>query len=127
MPTELYRQLAFQIDYFYKENGYINVADFITFLGDDIDSIKAIGDITNLDLSDEVNYDAIDDYLNNIREYNEKQISNIYKNKIAKEVNLEKRIELANKKIEYKRRREQEYDRWNKNIWTKKTRISKKG
>ena len=111
MPTELYRQLAFQIVYFYKENGYINVADFITFLGDDIDSIKAIGDITNLDLSDEVNYDAIDDYLNNIREYNEKQISNIYKNKIAKEVNLEKRIELANKKIEYKRRREEEYDR----------------
>jgi len=107
MPTEVYRHLAFQIDYFYKENGYIDVADLITYLNDDIESIKAVGDITSLNLSNEINYEEIEDYLNNIREYNEKEQSNIYKNKIKNEADYKKKIELANKALEIKRRREE--------------------
>lgn len=110
MPTDIYRHLAFQLDYFYKENGYVNVADLITYLGDDIESIKALGEITNLNLSNEVNYDEIEDYLNNIREYNEKNQANIYKDKIKNEIDYKKKIEFANKALEIKRRRE-EYDR----------------
>ena len=107
MPTDVYRHLAFQINLFYKENGYINEADLITFLGDDIESIKALGEITNLDLPNEVNYDEIDDFLNNIKEYNEKVQSNIYKEKIKNEIDYKKKIELANKALEIKRRREE--------------------
>ncbi len=107
MPTEVYRHIAFQIDCFYKENGFINVADFITYLGDDADSIKAIGDITSLDLSDEINYEEIEDYLSNIREYNEKEQSNIYINKLKNETDYKKKLEFANKALEIKRRREQ--------------------
>lgn len=107
MPTESYRHLAFQIDYFYKENGYINVADLITYLDDDRESIKALGEITSLNLPEEVNYDEIEDYLNNIREYNEKEQSNIYKNKIKNEIDYRKKLELANKALELKRRREE--------------------
>ena len=110
MPTDIYRHLAFQIDYFYKTNKYINVADLITYLGDDKESIKIVGEITNLDLPEKVNFDEIEDYLQNIREYNEKNQSNIYKDKIKSETDLKKKIELANKAIELKRRRE-EYDR----------------
>ena len=124
MPTDIYRHLAFQIASFYKTNGYINVADLITYLDDDEDSIKAIGDITSLDLPDKVNFDEIEDYLNNIREYNEKQQVNLYKDKIRNETDYKKKIELANKALDLKRRRE-EYDRWNKNFWGKKGRISK--
>lgn len=110
MPTEVYRHLAFQIDYFYKENGYINIADLITYLADDEESIKAVGEISSLNLPQEINYEEIDDYLNNIREYNEKEQSNIYKNKLKQEMDYKKKLELANKALEIKRRREQ-YDR----------------
>ena len=107
MPTEKYRHLAFQIDYFYKQNGYINVADLITYLKDDLESIKTVGEITSLDLSNDVNDEQIEDYLNNIREYNEKEQTNLYKNKIKTELDYKKKIELANKALEIKRRREE--------------------
>lgn len=110
MPSEVYRHLAFQIDYFYKENGYINSADLITYLGDDIESIKAVGDITELNLPDEINFEEIEDYLNNIREYNEKTQTKTYKDKIKNEVDYKKKLELAKKALEIKIRRE-EYDR----------------
>lgn len=110
MPTDVYRHLAFQIDYFYKENGFINEADLITYLKDDINSIKALGEITSLNLPVEVNFDEIDDYLNNIKEYNEKKQSDMYKDKIKGELDYKKKLELANKALEIKRRRE-EYDR----------------
>lgn len=107
MPTEVYRHLAFQIDYFYKKNGFINSADLITYLDDDIESIKALGEITSLNLPEKINYEEIEDYLNNIREYNEKNQVNIYKNKLKNESDYKKKLELANKAIELKRRREE--------------------
>ncbi len=110
MPTEAYRHLAFQIDYFYKENGYIDVADLITYLGDDLESVKAVGDISILDLPDEVNFEQIEDYLNNIKDYNEKEQARIYKNKLKQEVDYDKKLELALKTLELKKRRE-EYDK----------------
>lgn len=107
MPTEVYRHLAFQIDYFYKENGYIDIADLITFLKDDIDSINAVGEITSLNMPVEVNFEEIEDYLDNIREYNEKEQSNVYKNKLKNEMDYKKKLELANKALDIKRRREE--------------------
>lgn len=107
MPTEKYRQLAFQIDYFYRENGYINVADFITFLKDDNDSIKLIGEITALDLQSDNYKEKMDDYLNNIRIYNEKTQKQIYKNKMKLENDYDKKLELARKRLDIKLRSEE--------------------
>ena len=107
MQVDKYRHLAFQIDQFYKTNGYIDTADLITYLESDIESIKTIGEITSLELSDEINYEEIEDYLDNIREYNEKEQSKIYTEKLKKEVDIKKKIELANKALEIKRRREE--------------------
>ena len=107
MQVDKYRHLAFQIDQFYKENGYIDIADLITYLSDDSESIKTIGEITLLELSNEVNYEEIEDYLENIKQYNEKQQTKIYKEKLKSEVDLRKKIELANKALEIKRRREE--------------------
>ena len=107
MQVDKYRHLAFQIDQFYKTNGYIDTADLITYLESDSESIKTIGEITALDLSSEINYEEIEDYLDNIREYNEKEQSKIYKEKLKKEVDIKKKIELANKALEIKRRREE--------------------
>ena len=105
MPTDKYRHLAFQIDQFYKTNGYIDSADLITYLQDDIESIKTIGEISSLNLSNEINEEELDDYFDNIREYNEKEQTKLYKDKLKKEVDFSKKIELANKALEIKRRR----------------------
>ena len=107
MHVDKYRHLAFQIGQFYKENGYIDIADLITYLSDDKESIKTIGEITSLELSNEINYEEIEDYLENIRQYNEKEQTKIYKEKLKKEVDIKKKIELANKALEIKRRREE--------------------
>ena len=107
MPTEKYRQLAFQVDYFYKENGYINVADFITYLKDDEESIKTLGEITSLDLSLEDYKEKMEDYLNNIRVYNEKEQKNIYKSKMKLEDDYDRKLELAKKRLNIKLRSEE--------------------
>ena len=106
MPTDRYRHLAFQIDYFYKTNDYINVADLITSLNDDMESIKVIGEIASLDLPVSVD-EQIEDYLNNIREYNERKQTSLYKSKIKSENDYKKKLELANKALEIKRRRQE--------------------
>ena len=108
MPTAKYRHLAFQISYFYKQHGFINISDLITELRDDSESIKTIGEINTLDLKEEVDIDVIDDYLNNIREYNEKNEINKYKLELKQEVDLKKKVELAMKAIAFKKRREEE-------------------
>ena len=112
MPTEKYRHLAFQINTFYKKYGYITIADILTEVRDDSESIKTIGELETLNLRDEYDSEEIDDYLENIRVYNEQQQANKYKNELKKEVDFNRKIELANKLIENKLRSE-ENDRGN--------------
>lgn len=107
MPTEKYRHLAFQISYFYKTNGYINIADLITSLSDDEESIKTIGEISQLNLKDNYTIDQIEDYLNNIKEYNENNFIKNIESELKNEVDFKRKLELANKIIEYKLRREE--------------------
>ena len=108
MPTAKYRHLAFQISYFYKQHGFINISDLITEIRDDEESLKTIGEVNMLNLSDEVDVDAIDDYINNIRIYNEKNEADKYKSELKQEVDLKKKVELAMKAIAFKKRREEE-------------------
>ena len=106
MPTDRYRLLALKIDCFYKEKGYIDVADFMTYIHDDELSSKALSEIISLNLKDEVDEEAILDYLNNIKRYNDKNLSNRYKKELKEETSLEKKIELAKKALAYKIRSE---------------------
>lgn len=106
MPTDRYRLLALKIDCFYKEKGYIDIADFMTYIHDDEASTKALSEIISLDLKDEVDEEAILDYLNNIKRYNDKNLSNRYKKELKEETSLEKKIELAKKALAYKIRSE---------------------
>ncbi len=106
MPTDRYRLLALKIDCFYKEKGYIDIADFMTYIHDDEASTKALSEIISLDLKEEVDEEAILDYLNNIKRYNDKSLSNRYKKELKEETSLEKKIELAKKALAYKIRSE---------------------
>ena len=106
MPTDRYRKLAFKIDCFYKEKGYIDLADFLTYIHDDEESSGAVSEILRLDLKEDFDEEAILDYLNNIKRYNDKNLSNQYKKELKEEVSLEKKIELAKKALAYKIRSE---------------------
>ena len=107
ISNDKYRQLAFIIDQFYKENGYIDVADLITYIGEDVDLINVVGELSSIDLHGDIDFNLIDDYLTNIREYNEKEQIDIYKNKLKSETDLHKKLEFATKALEIKRRREE--------------------
>ena len=106
MPTDRYRKLALKIDCFYKEKGYIDVADFLTYIHDDEESIKTASEILMLNLSDNVDEEAIIDYLNNIKSYNDKNLSKKYKEELKEEVSLDRKLELAKKALAYKIRSE---------------------
>lgn len=107
IKNEEYRHLAFQISAFYKENGYIDVADLLTEVRDDDVTVKAIGKITSLNLKNEYTEEEIDDYLNNIKENIELERIDKYKNEMAMSSDISKKIELANKLIEFKLRSEE--------------------
>lgn len=108
MPTTRYRQLAFKISFFYKKYGFINIADLLTELREDSESIETIGEINKLNLKEKYDVEAINDYLNNIREYNERNEIAKYKKELKEEVDLNKKVELALKAIAFKVRREEE-------------------
>lgn len=108
MPTPEYRHLAFQISFFYKQHGHINISDLITELRDDEESLNTIGRINSLNLKEEIDTEAIEDYLNNIKEYNEKNEVSKYKKELKDEVDIKKKVELAMKAIAFKKRREEE-------------------
>ena len=102
-----YRHLGFQICAFYKQHGYIDVSDLLTELNDDEETTKTIGKILSLGLKEEYTIDEINDYLNNIQEYNDLKKVNLYKNELSMSDDLNEKLELAKKLIEYKLRSEE--------------------
>lgn len=106
MPTDKYRHLAFQISSFYKKYNYIDMADLLTELRKDEDSIKTIGELETLNLKDDYIIEEIEDYLENIRKYNEENQIKIYKKELSKSNDFNQKLELANKLIEHKLRSE---------------------
>lgn len=70
MPTERFRFFAREISCYYKENGTMNLADFISFLEGDEENLKVLSEITQLNLKEEYTKEEINDYLNLILEYN---------------------------------------------------------
>lgn len=70
MPTEEYRYLAREISYYYKTYGSINEADFITFISDNDNMVKKIGEILSLELKETYSIEEIEDYIKTIRDYN---------------------------------------------------------
>ena len=70
MPTDVYRFIARDISYFYKQYKFINEADFITFLQNDSEKLSALSYILNLPLKEGFTFEEIEDYIKAIRDYN---------------------------------------------------------
>ncbi len=97
LPTEKYRILVRQICIFYHKYGNINVADFLTFIGDNTDLIKVVGEITKQNLKENYTKEEIEDYINCIDEYNKKKEINNLKQKMKESIDYNEKIELAKK------------------------------
>ena len=77
--------------------GNINIADFLTFIGENTEMVKVMGSITALDLRDEYSKDEIEDYMNAINDYNkEEEIKNL-KQKMKNSIDYNEKLELAKK------------------------------
>ena len=97
LPTEKYRFLVREICAYYQKYGNINIADFLTFIGENTEMVKVMGSITALDLRDEYSKDEIEDYINAINDYNkEEEIKNL-KQKMKNSIDYNEKLELAKK------------------------------
>ena len=103
-PTKEYRLLAHEISYFYKTNGYINEADFISDLDDSM--IKVLGEVESLDLKEEFTNDLIVDYINAIEEKNIDDEMNRLEKLQREEIDELKKAEIGQRIIELKVRGE---------------------
>lgn len=108
MPTDQYRHLAFQISSFFKKFGYIDVADLLTELREDEEATQTIGELSALSLKEDVSEEEIEDYLKNIKEYNEGLQMEKYRRELSKSDNYSRKLELAQKLVSYKMRSEEE-------------------
>lgn len=94
-PDENYRFLAREISYFYKKNGYINEADLITNLDENL--VKTLGQIEALKLSDNYTLEQINDYIHAIRENNFESEYKRLTEKLRNEQDEKVKIELGQK------------------------------
>ena len=102
MPTEVYRFLARDISYFYKQYHTINVADFITFLHDDTEKLSALSYILNLPLKEDFTLEEINDYIMAIRDYNVNYEQQRLKIKMQEITDPLEKAKIAQKIIELK-------------------------
>lgn len=103
LPTKSYRDLERLIITYYNEYGYINEADFISYLMDkDQCYMDTVQQIKKLNLKDNFTLDEINDYIKVILDYN---IESEYKrlSKLMKETNdVFKKAEIGQKIVELK-------------------------
>ena len=102
MPTDVYRFLARDISYFYKQYHLINVADFMTFLRDDKEKLDALSHILSLPLKEDFTLEEINDYINAIRDYNINFEQQRLKTKMREITDPIEKAKIAQKIIELK-------------------------
>ena len=102
MPTDRYRFLAREINHFYQTYNFINEADFITFISDNDNMMKTIGEILSLNIKENYSMDEIDDYIFTIRDYNVKVETERLKKIMKEETDSMKKAQIASKIIALK-------------------------
>ena len=100
LPDEIDRKLASEIVLFYKKYNSFNLLDFITYLEDNNELIKRVTEIDDLKLSNEITLKEMDEYINVIKEYSEKEKIQELNEKLKNETNEVVRRELAKKIFE---------------------------
>ena len=108
MPNDTYRRLAYYISCFYKEYGYINIADIITYLSDYDGMVRVVGDIEDLNLKDDFTVNEINDYIFTIKECSVKSEIARLQIDLKNEVDNLKKAEIGMKIFELKKMEQEE-------------------
>ena len=108
MPNETYRKLAYYISCFYKDYGYIKVADLITYLNDYSGMNSVVGDIVGLNLKDDFSKREIDDYIFTIKECSVKSEIDRLKKELLSEIDVKKKTSIGMKIYELKKMEQEE-------------------
>ena len=97
IPTQEFRYLANEIVHYYDKYDKLEVADFLSYLSDKEELLKAFNEIDVMDIPINYSFDEIMDYINVINNYSvNKEIDKLY-NEFKKETDREKKIEIAEK------------------------------
>jgi DNA primase len=103
LNIEKYRLLAKEINYFYKEQGYVKEADIFTYLRDDEELLKTLEEITSLDLKEECSEEEIQDYVDAIQEYKLLNQIEYLKKEQKKAIDLEHKKQIGEEIVELKK------------------------
>lgn len=111
MPNDKFRKLATYISCFYKEHGFVKVADLITYLYEFDGMKEVVSEILSLELPDKCTKNDIKDCIFTIRDYNIKnEISRLQKEQ-RNETDKFKKLEIGKKIVELKmKEQERLYD-----------------
>lgn len=103
IPSKDYRWLAREINQFYEDNGFIEIADFMDYTQCDTELLDTLKIVTNAKLSDEYTEDEIDDYIKTIQEYNINNETKRLQEELKKETDTNKKLLIAQKIVELKK------------------------
>ncbi|MBN2838771.1 MAG: DNA primase, partial [Fusobacteriaceae bacterium] len=97
LPSFLVRVLADEIIEYKKNNDEFEIADFMTSIQDKEELVKLLGEILSLDLAEEVNFEEIEDYIKNLKDYIKNNEITKLKQKIDNETDSIEQAKLAEK------------------------------
>ena len=92
-----YRITVTEIIYYYDTNGYINVADFYTYISDREDTKNIVDEVINIKMPDMITKDELKDYFEVVRSYCKKKEIERLNDLISKEVDPLEQAKLADK------------------------------
>ncbi len=94
-PTEALRALESEIVYFYHKYGFINEADFYTYLTPKHELLNLLSEVLEMDLKSNLTKEEMLDYFKVIREYNYKKTITNLEEKIKNETDPTMQIKYA--------------------------------
>lgn len=111
LPTKRYRDLERLIITYYKDYGYINEVDFLSYVLDkDEEYMNTIKEINKLNIKENFTIDEINDYINVILDYNIEEEKKRLTDLLHATDDSNKRTEIGQKLVELKKLRGEKYD-----------------
>ncbi len=95
LPTEALRALESEIVYFYHKYGFINEADFYTYLAPKGELLNLLNEVLEMDLKTTLTNEELNDYFKVIREYNYKKTISNLEEKIKNEIDPLMQVKYA--------------------------------
>ena len=111
LPTKKYRDLERLIITYYKDYGYINEVDFLSYILDkDDEYMNTIKEINKLNIKENFTLDEINDYINVVLDYNIEEEKKRLTDLLHSTNDGTKRTEIGQKLVELKKLRGEKYD-----------------